>query len=238
LSDPEPKQNLVALRRRRDEVVQLLSDRFSDDVLDLDELERRLGSEEVYVTGFRQAFGDETVSAAAAARALASYVRTLRSGDAPIDRHLAGDDTALSDQAQRGLGLFTGRANCGACHLVPLFTDHQFRNTGVSWGSGDTGRYAVAGHDDDRGAFKVPSLRNVAATAPYMHDGSLATLDDVIDFYDRGGGANPYLDDEIQPLGLTASERAAIRAFLDALTGDIREGVATRSTAGVVRRGP
>ncbi len=191
--------------------------------LELDELERRLRGEEVYVSAFRRAFEGEAVSADNVARALASYVRTLRSGDAPIDRYLAGDDTALSAEAQRGLHLFTGRANCSSCHLAPLFTDHQFHNTGVSWGSGDVGRQATTGRDEDGGAFKVPSLRNVAQTAPYMHDGSLATLDEVIDFYDRGGGQNPDLDEEIRPLGLSGEERSALRAFLAALTGDVQE---------------
>lgn len=187
----------------------------------LPELMRRLRGEQKYRTAFRRAFGEGEITSQRLARALASYLRTLRSGDAPIDQFLHGDTAALSPDARKGFRLFTGRANCGACHLIPLFTDHRFHNTGVSWGSPDLGRGAVTGVGSDRGAFKTPSLRNVAMTAPYMHDGSLATLEDVVDRYDRGGTPNPYLDEEIHPLRLTAGEKRQLIAFLRALTGTI-----------------
>lgn len=187
--------------------------------MDLQELTRRLRSEDRYRTAFLGAFGERDITTENLARALASYLRTLRSGDAPIDRFLHGDTAALSPDARKGFRLFTGRANCGACHLIPLFTDHRFHNTGVSWGSPDNGRAAVTGLAADRGAFKTPSLRNVAMTAPYMHDGSLATLEDVVDRYDRGGTPNPYLDEEIQPLQLTPDEKRHLIEFLHALTG-------------------
>lgn len=186
--------------------------------LDLDEMVRRLASTEHYRSGFRDAFGDGAITTERVARALASYLRTLRSGDAPIDRFLYGDSSALSPDARRGFRLFVGRANCGVCHTIPLFTDHDFHNTGVSWGSGDIGRAGVTGDEADRGAFKTPSLRNVAETAPYMHDGSVATLEEVVDHYDRGGTPNPRLDEEIQPLGLSAVEKRQLVAFLRALT--------------------
>lgn len=187
--------------------------------LALPELIRRLSDREDYRAEFRDAYGEEGISPSRVARALASYVRTLRSGDAPIDRFLAGDTGALSPDARRGFRLFVGRANCGVCHLAPLFTDHRFHNTGVSWGYDDLGRFAVTGEEADRGRFKTPSLRNVAETAPYMHDGSLATLEAVIDRYDAGGTANPRLDEEIRPLGLTPAEKRQLVAFLGALTG-------------------
>lgn len=187
--------------------------------LPLEELIRRLSEREDYRLAFRDAFGEGGISSGRVARALASYVRTLRSGDAPIDRFLHGDTAALSPDAKRGFRLFVGRANCGVCHLAPLFTDHRFHNTGVSWGSPDRGRSAVTGREEDQGAFKTPSLRNVAMTAPYMHDGSLATLEDVIERYDRGGDPNPALDEEIKPLGLTPTEKRHLLAFLEALTG-------------------
>jgi cytochrome c peroxidase len=187
--------------------------------LRLEELTRRLEAREDYREDFRDAFGDPGISANRIARSLASYVRTLRSGDAPIDHFLHGDSAALSPDAQRGFRLFVGRANCGVCHLAPLFTDHRFHNTGVSWGSGDAGRYAVTGQAKDMGAFKTPSLRNVARTAPYMHDGSLATLEEVIAHYDDGGTPNPSLDEEVRPLRLTAAEKRRLIAFLEALTG-------------------
>lgn len=190
--------------------------------LRLDELTRRLEARKDYREDFRDAFGDPGISPSRIARSLASYIRTLRSGDAPIDRFLHGDSAALSPDARHGFRLFVGRANCGVCHLAPLFTDHRFHNTGVSWGSGDEGRYAVTGQAQDRGAFKTPSLRNVAMTAPYMHDGSLATLEEVIAHYDDGGTPNPGLDDEIRPLGLSATEKRRLIAFLEALTGGRR----------------
>ena len=189
--------------------------------LSLTELERRLREREDYREAFREAFGGAEASADRVSRALASYVRTLRSGDAPIDRFLHGDTTALSGDARRGFRLFVGRANCGVCHLAPLFTDHRFHNTGVSWGSDDRGRFAVTGREADRGAFKTPSLRNVAMTAPYMHDGSLATLEEVIEHYAEGGTPNPALDEEIQPLDLDPDERRHLVAFLEALTGTL-----------------
>ncbi|MDX1393768.1 MAG: cytochrome c peroxidase [Gemmatimonadota bacterium] len=179
----------------------------------------RLETRRDYRDDFEDAFGDREITPDRVARALASYLRTLRSGDAPIDRFLHGDRGALSAEAQRGFRLFTGRANCGVCHLAPLFTDHQFHNTGVSWGSTDLGRFAVTGEEADRGRFRTPSLRNVAETAPYMHDGSLATLEDVIEHYAGGGTAGPHLDEEIHPLDLTDQEKRQLVAFLKALTG-------------------
>lgn len=192
--------------------------------LALDQLVARLHSDSNYRAAFRRVFGRD-VTEGHAARALASYLRTLRSGDAPIDRFRAGDTTALSPDAQLGLRLFVGRANCAACHSGPIFSDEDFHNTGVSWGSGDLGRFAVSGDETDRGAFNTPSLRNVACTAPYMHDGSMRTLDEVIDFYDRGAGVggqagvppNRYLDPELRPLRLASREKAALHAFLKSL---------------------
>jgi len=116
---------------------------------------------------------------------------------------------------------------CIRCHIGATFTDEGFQNTGVAWRDGklqDLGRYAISATEADRGAFKTPSLREVARTAPYMHDGSLATLEDVIDFYDGGGNANPYQDPRIKPLGLDEGEKAALAAFLRSLTGVVREG--------------
>jgi cytochrome c peroxidase len=160
--------------------------------------------------------------------ALASYVRSILSGDAPYDRFLNGDRTAISREEQDGLRLFRGRARCTTCHVGPTLTDEQFHNTGVAWRSGqlqDEGRAAVTREARDRGAFKTPTLREVARTAPYMHDGSLARLEDVIDFYDGGGRLNPRLDEEIRPLRLAAHEKSALVAFLRSLEGALLEGV-------------
>ncbi len=96
-------------------------------------------------------------------------------------------------------------------------------------GSGLTSmRFEITGEDEDRGAFKVPTLREVARTAPYMHDGSLATLEDVVDFYDRGGNSNPYLDAELRRLNLTPTEKQALVTFLHALSGHVQDGIPTR----------
>ena len=187
--------------------------------LDLGHLTRRLRTDPDYTSEFDRAFGDG-VTERNVGRALASYVRTLRSGGAPVDRFQDGDRSALGSDELAGMKLFVGRAKCAACHAGPTFSDEQVHNTGVSLGSGDRGRFGVTGRSEELGAFKTPSLRNVALTAPYMHDGSVATLEDVVDFYDRGGGANPNLDPELRPLGLSPVEKRQLVAFLRALTGN------------------
>ena len=135
-----------------------------------------------------------------------------------LDRFAWGERDALSSEQLRGARLFRAKASCSRCHPTPLFTDEQFHNTGVSWGSSDLGRFTVTGEDQDRGKFNPPSLRNVAQTAPYMHDGSLRTLEEVIEFYDGGGNPNPYLDRNIEPLRLSAEDKRALVAFLEGLT--------------------
>ncbi len=177
---------------------------------------------------FRAAFG-RPIRGDDLALALASYVRTIVSGDAPIDRYRydTRGSASLSDEALRGLRVFRRKANCTACHVGPSFTDEGFHNTGVAWRDGaiiDSGRYAVTDRLEDLGAFKTPTLREVARTAPYMHDGSLATLEDVIDFYDRGGNPNPHLDPSLRQLHLTEQEKLALLAFLRSLSGSIQEG--------------
>jgi cytochrome c peroxidase len=148
------------------------------------------------------------------ARALASYVRSILSGDSRFDRFVNGDGSALSAEEQAGLQLFRGKANCVACHVGPNFSDERLHNTGVAWRGG-----AFADAGAGRGEFKTPTLREIVRTAPYMHDGSIATLEDVIEYYDRGGNRNPELDPEIRALRLSAEERAAMVAFLRCLNG-------------------
>jgi cytochrome c peroxidase len=155
-------------------------------------------------------------------RALASYIRSILSGDSRFDRFINGDRGALSTEQQAGLQLFRGKANCVACHVGPNFTDERFHNTGIAWHDGgfqDDGRFAVTGKAEDRGAFKTPTLREIALTAPYMHDGSVASLEDVIKYYDRGGNRNTGLDLEIHPLHLSSTEKQNIIAFLRCLNG-------------------
>ena len=155
-------------------------------------------------------------------RALASYVRSIMSGNSPYDRFVNGDRTALSAEQQAGLRIFRGKGNCTACHVGPNFTNERLHNTGVAWrpsSSGPAGRYADDGAGN--GTFKTPTLREVARTAPYMHDGSVATLNDVVHFYDRGGNANPFLDPELRPLRLTEPEQRALVSFLESLSGTV-----------------
>ena len=159
-------------------------------------------------------------------RALASYIRGILSGDSPFDRFVSGDRRALSPEQQRGLQIFRGKGGCAACHVGPNFTDEQFHNTGVAWRDGllvDEGRFAISGNPRDRGAFKTPTLREVARTAPYMHDGSFSRLEDVVEFYSEGGRANPYVDGEIRPRHFTSEEKRALAAFLQSLNGRYRE---------------
>ncbi len=202
-----------------------------------EEVVRRLRESHLYRELFTRAFGarafgTEAISIERVAKAIASFERTLLSGDSAFDRYdVGGDEQALSPAARRGLELFRGKARCTFCHRTPLFTDNRFHNTGVSWRHRpplspaavdglDLGRYEVTGRQEDKGKFKTPSLRDVDQTAPYMHDGSLETLEEVIDFYDRGGEPNPYLDESITMLNLTAREKAQLIALLKSLTGN------------------
>ena len=146
-------------------------------------------------------------------RTLASFLRSILSGDSRFDRFVSGDRAALSTEEQAGLQLFRGKANCVACHVGPNFTDERLHNTGIAWSDG---KFIDAGAG--QGNFKTPTLREVARTAPYMHDGSLATLEEVIAYYDRGGNPNPYLDRELHPLHLSAEEKGNLALFLRSLS--------------------
>jgi cytochrome c peroxidase len=159
------------------------------------------------------------MSVSTISNALATYLRSILSGNSPYDRFINGDRKALTAEQQRGLQIFRGRGNCTACHVGPTFSDERFHNTGVAW---QDDRLQDEGHGN--GTFKTPTLREVARTAPYMHDGSLATLIDVVDFYGDGGRKNPSLDPEVRPLRLTDEEKRALMLFLESLSGAIREG--------------
>ena len=192
---------------------------------DLPTVVERLRADATYRRHFGDVFG-RPPDVRALSSALATYVRTIFSGASPYDRYESGETTALNPLAQHGLRLFRGKARCTACHSGSNFTDEDFHNTGVSWGRGpyDPGRIVVTGVPEDMGRFKTPTLREIDRTAPYMHDGSIATLDEVLDLYNRGGNANPYLDRNTRPLSLTATEMRALVAFLKSLSGEIRDG--------------
>ncbi len=192
--------------------------------LSLDTAVARLRDTPRYRDAFRETFGQD-VNADDLARALAAYVRTIQAGASAYDRYVWGNPDALSPDARAGLELFRGRGNCTACHAGPNFTDEEFHNTGVFWGQKpyDPGRFMVTDMPEDIGKFKTPTLREITRTAPYMHDGSIATLEDVVDFYTDGGRPNPYLDRELRPLRLTDDEKTAVVAFLRALTGVVSD---------------
>jgi cytochrome c peroxidase len=137
------------------------------------------------------------------AAALASYVRSILSGNSRFDRFVNGDPQALTVAEQDGLRVFRGKGNCTACHTGLTFTDEKTHNTGIAW---RTGTLVDAGAGE--GTFKTPTLREIARTAPYMHDGSVSTLRDVVDFYAEGGHRNAGLDEEIRPLRLTGWSRS------------------------------
>ena len=194
-------------------------------------------SDPTYRQLFRKAWGAEQITIDLVTKSIASFERTVVIGNSPFDRfYYGGDREALSPAAQRGLKLFLDpkKGNCSVCHVIgkeyALFTDNKFHNIGVGadkWGNfPDAGRYAQTKIASDLGAFKTPTLRNIAETAPYMHDGSQATLKDVVDHYVGGGTSNPHLDKEIHALDfLTFDERADLKAFLESLTGTLPPNV-------------
>ena len=182
---------------------------------------QRIKADRSYRRDFKRAFKSQPTSRNIA-QALASYVRSILSGNSPYDRYMNGDQTALTASQQRGLELFRGKANCIACHSGPNFTDEKFHNTGIGWrvnSFDDDGRFAVTHNEADRGAFKTPTLRDVADSPPYTHQGRLASLKDLIDFYDAGGNPNPHLDPQLHPLHLSAQEKQDLIDFLRALNG-------------------
>lgn len=194
--------------------------------LSVEEAVRRLARHPAWRSQFRSALA-AAVSRDGLARALAAYVRSIRAGESRFDRAMLGDARALTELEQRGLELFQGRARCIRCHSGALLTDESFHNTGVAWRQGsptDSGRALVTRRDRDVGSFKTPTLRQIGMTAPYMHDGSIRTLEEVVDFYDRGGHPNPNRDAELLPLGLSPSEKSALLAFLASLDGKLVEG--------------
>jgi cytochrome c peroxidase len=180
----------------------------------------RVAADPAYRRAFDDAYGlppsSETLRGA-----LASFVRTLVSGDSPYDRHLRGDDSGFDQTARRGETLFFAESTaCFHCHPTGALTNDGFFNNGSFVDGGDAGRALLTGRAGDVGKFKVPGLRNIAVTAPYMHDGSLPTLEAVVDQYSRGGRGHPSTDPQIQPLNLSEADKADLIAFLRALTDD------------------
>jgi cytochrome c peroxidase len=172
---------------------------------------------------FAKAFGTPDITVDRVAQAVATFERTILSGNSRYDRYKAGDKKAMSALQVRGMRVFFDKAECDSCHEGVNFTLNAYANLGVGADKPepDVGRYAVTKDPADWGAFKTPTLRDVARTAPYMHDGSLASLKQVVDFYDKGGIPNKNLNKKIKPLHLTDQEKDALVAFLEALNGDV-----------------
>jgi cytochrome c peroxidase len=211
-------------------------------------LQERLKQVPEYVAMFERAFGPGDPSFGKILNAVSAFLRTLVSQNVPFDRHLAGDPGALGEPVRRGLALFTSKAGCVRCHAGPLLSDGKYHALGVPehpriLGEAerhvtlrrfnrtlgvpsavtvheDVGRYAVTKERRDWKAFRTPTLRELTRTAPYMHNGSLATLADVVEFYDRGGGRGSPKSPLLAPLRLSEAEKRDLVAFLESLSGD------------------
>lgn len=189
--------------------------------LPLDEVVPRLEKVEFYRSEFKKVYGDEGITLSNVASAIASFERSIISDNSPYDKYVAGDSSAMSPSAIRGLALFEGKANCTSCHDGANFTDDSFHNIGVSATAKDMGRAAIDPTSGLKGAFKTPGLRNVLLTAPYMHDGSEPTLEAVIRYYNDGGKHKEHLSKLIKPLKLTEHEIVDLVAFMGALTDPV-----------------
>ncbi|MCF6344032.1 MAG: cytochrome-c peroxidase [Devosiaceae bacterium] len=218
-----------------------------------DGLEARLAFVPEYVKRFNEVFGDTWPNVRNAYRAIAAFERTLVQTDTPFDNYMRGDDGALNKAEKAGLDLFVGKANCASCHSGALLTNQKYYNTGVPTYDGwqtdalaqityrfeifakgvsedkyrtykeDPGLYFRTKEEADLGKFRVPSLRYTKYTAPYMHNGMIETLEDVIEFYNKGGSTNDFSaskTDMIAPLDLSKKEKANLLAFLNSLSGE------------------
>ncbi len=205
------------------------------------ELEKELNAIPEYKERFIKVFG-EPVTMPNIGKAIAAFERTLVTRDAPFDRYMRGDKNALNTQEKRGLIIYISKAACSQCHNGANFTDNQFHNIGlpqVGPLKEDLGRYEVTKNEKDKKAFKTPTIRNVTLTPPYMHNGVFKTLEEVVDFYNKGGGEDPNKSDKIFKLSLTDKEKEDLVAFLKTLTGNLPivsypqlPQVATKSASG------
>ncbi|MTI16013.1 cytochrome-c peroxidase [Rhodobacteraceae bacterium RKSG542] len=218
-----------------------------------DMMEARLAFIPEYRERFNDVFGDEWPRISNAWKAIAAFERTIVQTDTPFDSYLRGDDNALDASQKRGLELFRGKAGCMECHNGPLLSDEKYYNTGVppldEWDDDglrqvtfryelyakgsteemyrktkdDPGFYFRSKEKADKGKFRTPSLRYTAYTEPYMHNGMLATLEDVVEFYNQGGGTNEFAENKtklLKPLGLSEEEKADLVNFIKSLSGD------------------
>ncbi len=179
-----------------------------------------LQNDPTYRELFAAAF-DDGITRENLGSAIAYFERAILSGNSKIDQFVTAELSSLTKSERQGLWLYESKGGCWKCHSGKTYTDESFHNTGVSWGREplDLGRFEVTKNDEHKGQFKTPTLRDVELTAPYMHDGSINTLREVVEFYNQGGVANPHLDAHIKPLELTEQEIDDLVAFLKALTG-------------------
>jgi len=199
----------------------------------LEAVEKQLAEDASYVAEFEKAFGSGDITYERIGKAIATFERTVLSGNSAFDRfEYGGEEDALSESAKRGLEVFRdpAKGNCEVCHAMEedhaLFTDDKFHNLGVGANIdgtlADQGRYEVTKNEADRGAFKTPGLRNIAESGPYMHDGSLKTLKEVIDFYIGAGNSNEWRDKDLKELDhLTGQERTDLEEFLKSLSAEM-----------------
>jgi cytochrome c peroxidase len=175
-----------------------------------------------YVKLFEKVFGTKDFNIDHVAKAIATFERTVYSGNAPYDRYNAGDKKAMTDSQIRGMDIFFNKVACDSCHLGFNFTDGSYENVGVGMDKEkpDLGRSGVSGRDEDKGAFKTPTLRDIEHTGPYMHDGSLKTLEEVVEHYNKGGIKNAHLSGRIKPLNLSDRDKSDLVAFLKSLSGE------------------
>lgn len=174
----------------------------------LEDLEQQLADSAEYRAAFQSAYASAPTRVLLA-RALSDFQRTILIADSPVDRFQQGDFEALSVEERLGLWIYESKGGCWRCHSGPNFADERLHNTGVG---------ALAAQALDTGRFKTPTLRGLSMSAPYMHDASIATLEEVVAFYNRGGGANPGLAQELKPLQLSEAEAGHLVAFLRALS--------------------
>jgi cytochrome c peroxidase len=176
-----------------------------------------------YRARFKKVFGKDAIDIDQVARAIATFERTILSGNSPYDRYKAGDKKALTELQQEGMEIFfSNKARCDSCHEGLNFTNGKFANIGIGMDKPepDLGLYNISKQEPDKGAFKTPTLREIAHTGPYMHDGSVATLEEIVEHYDKGGVKNPWLHQDVKPLGLTPRGKKSLVEFLKSLSGE------------------
>jgi cytochrome c peroxidase len=194
---------------------------FHDSAISYAECQKRVRQDPKYLKMFKDVFGNDDCTVDQITDAIATFERTVLSGNSAYDRYKAGDKNAMTEGQIEGYKVFK-RVGCANCHFEPLFTDGRFLNIGVGMDAEkpDLGRYLITKDEKDYGAFKVPTLREVVYSYPYMHDGSQKTLEDVIDYYDKGGTPNKNLHPLMKPLHMSDKDKKALKVFLEALCGE------------------